>query len=439
MLNKVLLEQFDEFKKQTDKYLDLNLEKILFDKIELDSIVNFINGFGGYTKKYNEHNPGKFPLMTGALEVKFHVSPIKEKHIINKESVSYNKDNDAGSQAYYHNNPYIVGAHHHALLIKEEEKDRILVKYLYYTMKNIFNNHNFYQSKNVATSSLIKTFKISIPQSTENYSSLQIQEAIVEFFDRTEMLRAKMYDLEEKTHKLYEAIISKIFLLNDPFVVDKFDKWAEKNLYNIKASDLVFEPKALKTIADFPVMAMALGKPDLKIKEYASLSKDEQADYIPLIGGTLTNNQVSGYFHINNIRKSSITEPNIISWTRINGKHFFIQKEPVCTNDDSYIMKVNDANITEFVKISLMVFMRNHSANWGDKIGKRKMMEIEIMVPKAIKEFDSLDIQKILIEFIESFQILKNKTFTYASTIIENSEKLDKVFLYELFKDEDEN
>lgn len=436
MLNDAIVKQFNDFKEKTGKYKDLYIEKIIMDKRELDSLVEFKNGSGGYTKKYSETNPGEFPLMTGSLEVKSYVKPIDERHVIEDESVSYNKDNDSGSQAFYHNKPYIVGAHHYAVFIKENQKENLTVKYLYYMMKNIFDTYKFYQSKNVANSSLIGTFDVYVPRKNDDYTSVEIQEAIVEFLDRTEKLRDKMYSLEHKTEKVYEAIISKIFLTGDPFISDKFNKWADDNSYNIRIDDISFEPKLLSEVATFPRMQMALGTPDLSIQEYEHLTEDEQHNYIPLIGGTLENNQVSGYFHKDNIRAGAISEPNIISWTRINGKHFFIQKNPVCTNDDSYFMKVNEDNLTEFIQMSLIVFMRHNNADWGNKIGKKKMMGVEVMIPKATKNYSSVEVQGIFLEFIKKFRDLNAKTLECTSSVIENCNTIDKIFLQNLFKDQ---
>jgi len=432
-----IVKQFNEFKEKNGNYKDLFLEKIKFDKVALSSLVDFKTGYGEYTKKYCAMNPGKFPLMTGSLEVKNYIEAIDDSHIIYNESISYNKDNDAGSKAFYHNEPYIVGAHHYAISIKkdEDENEKLTVKYLYYIMKNIFDKNKFYQSKNVANSSLIGAFEAYVPQATNEYSSIQIQNIIVEFLERTGHLREKMYSLKQKTQKVYEAAISKVFLKDDPFIMDKFNKWAVANSFNIKIDDINFEPKALSKIADFPRMPMALGTPDLTIQEYKSLDENEQKNYIPLIGGTLENNQVSGYFHKDNIRKESISEPNVLSWTRINGKYFFIQKEPVCTNDDSFFMKVHNDHLTEFIQAALMVFMRNNNADWGNKIGKRKMMEIEIMVPEASGSYSSLEIQKIFLEFLQTFSELKTKTLTYTSSIVEKCNILDKIFLQQLFKD----
>ena len=303
----------------------------------------------------------------------------------------------------------------------------------------VFEKHKFDRNKKVANDSLVKTFHILIPDATVTYTSIEIQEAIIAFLNRTENLRKQILSLEKKTEKLHEAVMSRIFLLNDPFIINKFNKWSKDNNYDIQANDIILKKKKLEEIADFPRMEMALGKPDLTIEEYLMETKKNKKNYIPLIGGTLENNQVSGYFHKQNIRPGAITQSNIISWTRINGRHFFIQKEPVCTNDDSYIMKVNVKNSTEYVQTSLTVFMRNNNADWGNKIGKRKMMGVEIMIPEPVKAFSSIDIQNILSEFVGIFYTLKGKTSIYTSSIIEHSKKIDKAFLQQLFKDLNDN
>lgn len=209
-----LKSQFDHF--CILKGYELRAKDIIYDSnIQLDTLAEFQGGNGDYTTKYILENPGKFPLMTGSLEIKNYIQAMSTNDIISIESVSYNKDNDAGSKAFYHNSPYILGGHHYGVFIKEEKKHELLVKYLYYCMQNIFDHNKFYQSKKpVANSSLIKTFSINIPRNKDGLSK-QKQAIIVQYIEAYETWKNKIVDLtnaiEKKSIKIDEVFLNKLF------------------------------------------------------------------------------------------------------------------------------------------------------------------------------------------------------------------------------------
>ena len=206
--------------RKKEEMVDFTLDDIEFEEKKIGELVDSRSGSSKYTKEYYKNNSGNYPLMTGALDIVAYVKPIDENDIINEESVSYNKDNDAGSTAFYHTKPYIVGGHHYALLVKGKYKNKIYVKYFYYTMKDFFNRNKFYQSrKPIANISLIKEKTIKIPKSiitkTKEYPSYDIQKTIVSFIDRfyewQEQVRLKIEELNKLLDEIDEAILYKAF------------------------------------------------------------------------------------------------------------------------------------------------------------------------------------------------------------------------------------
>ena len=202
--------------------VDFKLEDIEFEDKEIGSFTNSKSGSSEYKKEYyqKEENKGEYPLMTGSLNIVAYVKPIKESDVINEESVSYNKDNDGGSKAFYHTKPYIVGGHHYALLLKEEYKNKIMIKYFYYMLKHFFDTHMFYQSKQpVANIGLIKSKTIKIPKSIKTekkeYSSYEVQKAIVSFIDRfyewKKQIKEKMEILRNMLDDIDEGFLYKTF------------------------------------------------------------------------------------------------------------------------------------------------------------------------------------------------------------------------------------
>jgi hypothetical protein len=210
----------------------------------------------------------------------------------------------------------------------------------------------------------------------------------------------------------------------DKEIIEKFEEFQEKTGKHgeLYLEDVEFEEKALKYIANFPAMTRISGGIDKSISEYKLLLNDEKNNYKPLISGTVENNQISGYVHINRLSKNSLSKENIISWTRINSEVFFIQKNPVCTNDDSFVMEIKKDYIIKYVQLASMVMMKYKQFNWGNKAGKTKVKEVEIPIPKDLNKFySSYQIQEAIVEFFEY-------SFDEIETIKERIDKRYKIF-----------
>ena len=191
----------------------------------------------------------------------------------------------------------------------------------------------------------------------------------------------------------------------DKEIIKKFIEFQEKTGKHseLYIEDVEFEEKALKYIADFPAMTRISGGIDKSISEFNLLSSTEKNNYKPLISGTVENNQISGYVYIDRLSKNSLSNENVISWTRINSEVFFIQENPVCTNDDSFVMEVKKDYVIRYVQLASMVMMRYKQFNWGNKAGKTKVKEVEIPIPKDLDErfYTSLKIQEAIVDFLE--------------------------------------
>jgi len=227
----------------------------------------------------------------------------------------------------------------------------------------------------------------------------------------------------------------------DSQVIEKFKEFQKqtKKYNDLDIEKVKFELSPLHQVANFPAMTRISGGVDISIDNFNSLSEEEQIDYFALVSGTVENNQISGYIHKNRLSKNSLSNSNVISWTRINGKYFFIQEKPVCTNDDSFIMDVKQDYAIKYVQYSTMQIMRSKSFNWSDKAGKNKVKEIQIPIPKILNEnYDSLDLQKIIVEFLEFWKInftdvfrkkisiMKPILLTMKNNLISSTFKLDK-------------
>ncbi|HIP45105.1 MAG TPA: hypothetical protein EYG93_07235 [Sulfurospirillum arcachonense] len=203
-----------------EKGIEFDITDIEFEEKSIEDIADSISGSSKYTKNYYKNNKGKYPLYTGSQEVIAYVKPISEDDIVNVESVSFNKDNDAGTVAFYHDSPYIIGGHHYGLIIKDKYKDKILTKYFYFCMVDIFLKNRFYQSKQpVANIGLIKQFKVKIPKQFQNYSSLEIQKILADFIDYYKEKAKTYFEMVEKNYnnleRLRKAYLARTFSLID--------------------------------------------------------------------------------------------------------------------------------------------------------------------------------------------------------------------------------
>lgn len=191
LLTKIFQDQNDSFLKRKfnewiikkNKY-NLRWEDIKFKTVSIGKVFDIKLGSSLYKKEYNDNNKGEYPLFTGSLQCAGYIKPINKNDIINYESISYNKDNDAGSKPFYHKEPYIMGPHHYGMFFKEEYKNN-LMKYCYYFMENFFNLNKFYQSKPpVASSTVVADRDIRLPYlESGKIESLDIQNIIVEFIE----------------------------------------------------------------------------------------------------------------------------------------------------------------------------------------------------------------------------------------------------------------
>lgn len=212
-------------------------------------------------------------------------------------------------------------------------------------------------------------------------------------------------------------------------VIEKFKEFQKKTgkYSDLDIENVELELLPLHQVANFPAMTRITGGVDLSIDDFNSLPEEEQNNYFALVSGTVENNQVSGYIHKDRLSPNSLSSPNVISWTRINGQCFFIQARPVCTNDDSFIMDViQNKFIVKYVQYATMQIMKSKSFDWGNKAGKNKVKEIEIPIPQDYNDkYKSIDIQSIIVDFLEFWKI--NYTDIFRHTVSHQKPIIEKI------------
>ncbi|MGB1217622.1 MAG: hypothetical protein ACPG5P_07085, partial [Saprospiraceae bacterium] len=129
-----------------------------------------------------------------------------------------------------------------------------------------------------------------------------------------------------------------------------------------------------------------------------------------------------------------LSEAKVVTWTRINPKVFFLQEEPVCTNDDSFVMEPTPEADYKYLQAVATLVLSKTDYGWTKKAGKNVIKNFEVPIPKPVGDYSSLELQKILIDFsgiitshyskLKSMLAdLKIKIQTYVSTTIHKTFK----------------
>ncbi len=422
------------------KYRDLEIDDVRFKEVSLanDEYFKFIKGKNKYIQRYIKVNEGKYPILGSSLKngcISAYIKPIDDGDIVHQKCVTFNKDNAKGSIPFFRDYPFLMDRHHIAIIPESKLVDaRYLEKALIY----FFKIKKFGWGDNVADVSAVKKHSVPIPNDLlKTYTSFEIQEAIVAFLEfwkdsYTDIVRERV----SKKKPIYEAI-KKIVVENtfkyDKFLVENFNNFTKDKSINLKLEDITFKKEPLHDIAEFPAMTRVSGGIDLKINEYNKLPISEQEQYFALVSGTVENNQIAGYIHKERLAEKSLSNSNIITWTRINSNIFFIQEKPVCTNDDSFVMEVNANNSIEYVKLSIIVAMKKKSFHWGNKAGKTVVKSVSILIPEQLNDYSSQEIQIILVDFWNKIIDQIDKQLIIYKRMSKLTDSIDRAFLYRTF------
>lgn len=212
--------KFKEYAKENN--IEFNITDINFnDNKTFGDIFTFNGGSSRYTKPYytNLKNKGDYPLVTGSTNIVEFINPINENDVVEAPAISYNKDNDKGSIAFFHQKPFIVGGHHSWLKLKDEFLEEIDLRYSYYLLNEHFSRNMYYQSKEPrANSSVIKDINFLKPDSFKGLSSIKIQQILAGFIEHVDK------EIDEKFFKKYNRFYELVDLLRETYLKRTFNK-----------------------------------------------------------------------------------------------------------------------------------------------------------------------------------------------------------------------
>ncbi len=274
-----------------------------------------------------------------------------------------------------------------------------------------------------------KEIKIMIPEPVDGYSSLEIQEAIVEFIDyqkaQTENLTHKMTLLKHDISKTARVILSKVFEMKDPFISEQFDNWAKLKSYNVTSSDFNFISVSL---SDTNYFKFVKGK-NHYIKSYNTSHPGD----IPLATGSVKNKSIA--YYVEAINEDDVVRINCVSFNKDGDTKVFYRDFPFAM-DRHHVAILPENNINALYLYFSMLNILNHvQYEWGENTASVENMSTHtINTPDITTNYSSNELQEILSEFIGTFNVWKKKMLNLANSVQDKSNMLDKVFLNEVFK-----
>lgn len=392
MIDSQLLERFKRFQKKTGKYLDFELDTVEFEGVSFDdnNIFTFVKGLNKYVRAYIDNNAGKIPVMGSSLDnncISSYIKPIAEKDVIREDCVSFNKDNAKGSRAFFRNFPFVMDRHHLAIIPKGE---KVNVKYLYHFLDYFLQTKYYGWGTNVASVDEIKNYSMPIPKPFNDiYTSVKIQEILVEFVECYQKeTNRRLGVLNNISNKITEAesLVLPLFFSKHPSVIKRFDAFCRMKKFDLTLEELIFEYNAYDKVFDTV-------SPTIKIKDNETLNKGTY----PVVSQSF--DKINGYTNLQTGYIDAEENPVIIF-----GDHTailkFINFKFFAGADGTKIFKSKNENISTKY---LYYLSMNKVKSQGYERHFKYFRDLKFLLPLPINNFTSLQLQQIIIDFIESY------------------------------------
>jgi hypothetical protein len=273
-LDSQVIEKLEEFQEKTGKYLDLDIENVVFDNLTVDSIFDIVRR-GASPRPIKNYQVNK--NYNGVKYNWLKIGDVTKSNIYLKETNEYINEDGKNSSVlgkkgdFLITNSMTVGVpiildietcFHDGFLYlgfnnKDQHKYDNLYLFYFFTSyrQTLISKSKDGIVKNLNTD-IIKTVSIPIPKDYNNkYKSIDIQKAIVEFleysFDNLERIKSnidKRYDIVSKMKK---SLIPSTF--KRTAIQKRFKKYADENGIEFDITDINFNTTdyTFGTIFDF--------------------------------------------------------------------------------------------------------------------------------------------------------------------------------------------
>lgn len=467
-LDSQVIEKFKEFQKLTNQYHDLDIEKVLFNKKTIDDIVDdFIKGS---TPKYSSTPTNTIVIKSGQARGnynKFNFSKMAYLDLTKVKSPKFLQKGDmlinttgvgtAGRVTLFDlDDSYVSDSHITAL---RYDKDKINQFYLLH----FFKDFGFKKLESMAEGSggqvelsmdSVKPLYIPIPQNYKEYKSTDIQDILVEFFrywrtSYTDIFRQNVIKQKPIIEKIKKALIPST-LKYDQMIVDSFNIFIKNKGINLELENIKFREvpffKLVKVTngSEFPAGYVKRGEVQGEIPLIsAGVKKDIMGNIKSLIGNNPNEldkhyvfndtkqkwNEVKHYYGKDYYTLTADGEGgNIIKRSKKNYPNGFYTTN-VCKTlefDESIIYD-------KFFYLSYKYTKYKYNFDFATKANNDNLALVNIPLPENNKNFESLELQKLLVEFWNTIFNDINEQFNNFENITRLTDKIDEAFLYRTF------
>jgi len=428
MLDHEVIGKFKEFQKKTGKYSDLNIEDVRFEKVILsnEDYFKFVKGKNKYIQRYITKNAGEYPILGSSLKnscISAYIKYIDADDVIEENSVSFNKDNGKGSVPFYRDYPFLMDRHHIAII----PTSLVDAKYLQKSLIRYFENKKFGWGDNVATVDEVGKHLIPIPKDlTEKYTSLNLQKIIVEFLEHgftwLDGIKANIDKQNDIYQRLRKALIPSTFKRD--YIKVRFAKYAKKHDIDFNITDIEFEIKSFESCLN-----VVKGKSIYTTKYLRS----HTGNY-PVYSSN-TDKITKGVFGKIDSYDYDIESIHFTSNGEKAGTIFFLEKHKFSMNGDRgmFDLKIDNINIL-YIYFNLKNEFRKHKFSWANKPSNSKIKDqIKIFIPNSLEKYTSLEIQKIIANFINEVDGEIEQSFDKINKGYDAIKRYKRAYLYKTF------
>lgn len=430
ILDSQVIEKFKVFQNQTGKYRDLNIDKVEFKKIYLSDEAYFklTMGQSPEGKYLNKHSQG-IPFYQGKTDFgeQYLEKPttwtIKSKKTAQVNDILISLRAPAGA-VNIANIDLSIGRG----LASIRCLNNINYIYVYQSLKNNENKINSENNKGGFFSSMNRDYlynlEVPIPQKTINYNSTDIQNAIVEFLEfwkvsYTDAFRKVVMSQKPILEKIKKSLLSAT-LKYDKALVTSFNAFVKNKGLDIHLEDIKFDNKSIIELVN-----ISRGK---------VISKEDLVDngLYPVYSSQTKEEGLFGYIN------DFMFDGDAITWTT-DGKHAgttFLRSGKFNYTNVCGLMTIKDEQSLDIKYLSYItkeIFPKHvDRTSQNSKLMTHHLDNILVQIPTTEK-YDSIDIQKLLIEFWETISHNIDNQFNKFENLISLTDKVDTAFLYRMF------
>ena len=472
-LDKEIIEKFKEFQKSEvgKQYKDLEIETIKFKDNTFGNIISeFIKGS---TPKYSTEKTDTIVIKSGQARGnynKFNFNKIAYLDIGKVKNPKYLKQGDilinttgvgtAGRVTLFDlDDKYVSDSHITALRydLKKFNKFYLLYFFINYGFKKLESMAEGTGGQVELSINLVKNITIPIPEDLDErfYTSLKIQEMIVEFleysFNEIKVIRGRIDKRYKIFKRLEKALIPSTFIKD--YVKVAFARYAKEKNIGFNIIDVEFEIKRIysdkkndndvicqkrmgftpKTSSNGDINWFSvrdLGEVD---GLYINNPNSRKKTTMSLIKQSVDKNNTGKSEKLISIKKNDI----LISFKLTVGVvKIYNDDEPLYCNEAIDILTV-DAKVTDSRYVAYNCILEypryGTKTNNGITLNDDDKKNIKIFIPKDLENYNSLEIQKIIADFIEYTENRLQKEFDRMDMGYHNLERLHKTYLARTF------